>query len=154
MQNSQENICAGIPFLVFSREFCEIFKTSNLKNICERLLLKISSSVTNLRTGVILEFYYTFKVFSILNFNMRKCFFSSQTWYFYHTKVVLQYTSSELFHFIILEIIVEKFEFDTDLFLESLRCKKWRIPVYLTKAVLKRTSNSLIKMKNFDLDES
>ena len=29
-QNSQESICVGIPFLVFSREFCEICKKTFL----------------------------------------------------------------------------------------------------------------------------
>ena len=53
LQNSQENTCAGIPFLmkllapgeketalrVFSCEFCEIFKITFLKKISVRVLL-------------------------------------------------------------------------------------------------------------------
>ena len=41
LQNSQEKICAGISFLVFSCEFCE---TCNLQNSTGRLLLNIAGS--------------------------------------------------------------------------------------------------------------
>ena len=72
---------------VFSCEYCEI---SILKNICDRLFLKISIP----EREVIPEFYYPFKPYSILNLcNMFRQGFSvavffSQTWYFYHKKVV------------------------------------------------------------------
>ena len=38
--------------------------------------------------------------------------------------------------------------------LQSLCCKKRRIPIYLTKTALKRTSNAIFNMKKVDLDES
>ena len=41
------------------------------------------------------------------------------------------------------------------MFLKSLYyCKKRRIPMYLTKTVLKRTSKAIFNMKKVDLDES
>ena len=36
----------------------------------------------------------------------------------------------------------------------TLYCKKRRIPIYLTKSVLKRTSNAIFNMKKVDADES
>ena len=36
----------------------------------------------------------------------------------------------------------------------NLYCKKRRIPIYLTKTVLQRTSNAIFNMKKVDLDES
>ena len=53
----------------------KFLKTCILKNICERLLLKISTSVTNLPKEVIPEFYYPFKHFGILNFAMAEWLF-------------------------------------------------------------------------------
>ena len=59
---------------MFSCEYCEIFK----KNICERLLLEIGTSVTNLPKGG--KSWILFKPYSILNFAMtgwfcyRTCF--------------------------------------------------------------------------------
>ena len=38
--------------------------------------------------------------------------------------------------------------------LVTLYCKKRRIPIYLTKTVLKRTSNAIFSMKKVDLHES
>ena len=40
------------------------------------------------------------------------------------------------------------------MFLQSLYCKKQRILIYLTKTVLKTTSNAIFNMKRVDLDES
>ena len=37
---------------------------------------------------------------------------------------------------------------------KALYCKKRRIPIYLTKTVLKRTSHTIFNMKVVDLDES
>ena len=39
------NICAGIPFLVFSCEFCEIFKNTFFAEQHRRLLLSIAVSI-------------------------------------------------------------------------------------------------------------
>ena len=44
-QNLQEKICAGIPFLVFSCEFCEICKNNFLVEQHGWLLLIIAASV-------------------------------------------------------------------------------------------------------------
>ena len=80
----------------------KFLSTPNLKNICERLLLKISTSMTNLSKGDHFWFFYPFKPFGIVNFSMTEWFFSSnmfcqslsvivffsQIWYFYHKKVV------------------------------------------------------------------
>ena len=38
--------------------------------------------------------------------------------------------------------------------LKALYYKKQRIPIYLTKTALKRTSNAMFNMKTVDLDES
>ena len=78
------------PAQVFSCEYCKIFKNTCSENICERLLPKISTSVTNFWREVIPEFYYPFKAFSILNFAMTEYFFFSQT-YFYHKKVHIKW---------------------------------------------------------------
>ena len=44
-QNSQENTCAGISFLVFSCEFSEVCKNIFLQNSTGRLLLIIAVSI-------------------------------------------------------------------------------------------------------------
>ena len=61
-----------------------------MKNICERLLLKIRILWQIYRSEVIPEFYCPFKVFSIWNFAIRECFSLSQT-YFYHKKVHIKW---------------------------------------------------------------
>ena len=87
-----------------------------LKNICERLLWKSAPQWQIYRRGVIPEFYYPFKTFSIPDFAMTEwfchvtcfakvfllLFFFSQTWCFYHKKVLITH-----YHFFIVEIIVE-----------------------------------------------
>ena len=52
----------------------KILRTPILKNICERLLLKISFSVTNLTKGGNFWFFYPFNPFGILNFAMTEWF--------------------------------------------------------------------------------
>ena len=62
---------------VFSSSIGKFLRTPILKNICEWLLLKISTSVTNLPKGdksLISDFFYPFKPFSILNFSMAEWF--------------------------------------------------------------------------------
>ena len=53
----------------------KVLRAPILKNICELLLLKISTSVTNLpRGGNSWFFFYPFKPFSILHFPMKEWF--------------------------------------------------------------------------------
>ena len=40
------------------------------------------------------------------------------------------------------------------MFLQSLYCKKRRVPIYLTKTVLKRTLNAIFNIKKVDFDKS
>ena len=59
----------------------KFLRTSILKNISERLLLKISTSETNLL--VIPEFYYPCKPFRILKFALREWFCYVTCFFFY-----------------------------------------------------------------------
>ena len=59
----------------FNVNVAKFLRTPILKNICERLLLKISTSETNLsKGGIIHDFFYPSKPFSILNFAMTEWF--------------------------------------------------------------------------------
>ena len=63
------------PAQMFSCECYGIFKNTILKNISERPLLKISTSVTNLSKGG--NSWYPFKPFSVLNFALTARFLCS-----------------------------------------------------------------------------
>ena len=90
----------------------KFLRISILKNICERLLLKISTSAVNLRKGEVSpDFIILLKYFSILNFVnglvMQHAWasfffvFFSQTYFYHKTHQVRCY------YFFIVEIIVE-----------------------------------------------
>ena len=97
-----------------------------------------------------------------------------------HDIFIIKHTSSEMLSFLHCWDYCWKCEFNTDvktenyyqhygeqlgfykkvhiktqsrMFLWSLYCKKQRIPIYLTKTVLKRTSNAMFNMKKVDLDD-
>ena len=64
----------GLQLIRKRLQYCEDFKNTYFEKHRERLLLKISFSVTNL-TKVTADFFYLFKPFSILNFAMTHCFY-------------------------------------------------------------------------------
>ena len=63
------------PAQMFSCECCEIFKSTDFEKICQRLLLKISPSVTDLPEGGNSRILLSFQTFySILYFTMTERF--------------------------------------------------------------------------------
>ena len=88
-------------------KIAKFLRAPNIKNICERPLLKISTSVTNLLKEVIPEFYYPFKRNGFVMQHVLPRFFSVIVFFsqtisaFYNTHQVRCY------HFFIVEIIVE-----------------------------------------------
>ena len=68
--------CKRTPATLLKRGFriAKFLRTFISKNICERLLLKITISVTNYRWKVNPDFFYPFETFRILNFAMTEWF--------------------------------------------------------------------------------
>ena len=100
----------------------KLLRTPHLKNICERLLLKMSTCVTNLpRREATPRFYYPFKPFSILNFTYKgmvllcnmfckgfsALFFSLKHYIFIIKKLFYNTHQVRYYHFIIVEAIAE-----------------------------------------------
>ena len=181
---------------LFPVNIAKFLRTSILKNICKRLFLQISISVTNLLRGGNSWILLPFKPYSILNLcNMFRQGFYVVAFFFSNIFIIkkLFHNTHQVryYHFFIVEVIVESVNliqmskwnrkllstwWRTIRFLqkstyentgqkEGCSCnfilqvnetknKKQWILIYLSKTILKRTSNAIFSMKKVDLDES
>ena len=145
----------------FTVNVVKFLRTSILKNICKPLLLKISTPAANLAKGGISWFYYPFNILMILLCNMlcedislkHDIFITKHKW-----DVIISSSCRLLLKVRIWYRCQNRIEISNQHDGEqlgfykkvrmkrqhragcSLHCKKRRIPIYLAKTVLKRTS--------------